>query len=53
MGANESRQAQGHVEDNAGDGVEDYYALLEVGEDASADEIKVSVAKSSLDHHPS
>ncbi|PAV16609.1 hypothetical protein PNOK_0822900 [Pyrrhoderma noxium] len=52
MGANESRQAQGHVEDNTGDGVEDYYALLEVGEDASADEIKRSFRKLALKHHP-
>lgn len=41
MGANESRQ-----KDTNKDAVEDYYALLEVSEDATADEIKVRTPSS-------
>ena len=48
MGANESRQ---HAEIEE-DGPEDYYALLEVNEDATQDEIKRSFRKLALKHHP-
>jgi hypothetical protein len=40
MGANESR-SQGAQSQNAGSIVEDYYTLLAVDENATADEIKV------------
>ncbi|KAH8117735.1 DnaJ-domain-containing protein [Phellopilus nigrolimitatus] len=48
MGANESR----HNGVAAEKGPEDYYALLEVSEDATADEIKRSFRKLALKHHP-
>jgi hypothetical protein len=42
MGANESRQQQ--QESAAGEGgAQDYYAILEVDENATQDEIKVTV----------
>ena len=48
MGANESRQNTVETQD----GVEDYYALLEVSEDATQEEIKRSFRKLALKHHP-
>lgn len=48
MGANESRQNPAAAEN----GPEDYYALLEVSEDATADEIRRSFRKLALKHHP-
>ncbi|KAI5121238.1 hypothetical protein M0805_007245 [Coniferiporia weirii] len=49
MGANESRHG-GDVA--AEDGPEDYYTLLEVSEEATADEIRRSFRKLALKHHP-
>ncbi|KAH8094576.1 DnaJ-domain-containing protein [Cristinia sonorae] len=49
MGAGESK-AQGARQD--GTGPPDYYALLEVDESATADEIKRSFRKLALIHHP-
>ena len=40
MGANESRSNQEEADDAA---TQDYYAILEVDENASADEIRVSL----------
>ncbi|TFK86714.1 DnaJ-domain-containing protein [Polyporus arcularius HHB13444] len=50
MGARESR-AQGEQADGAA-GPPDYYALLEVDESATADEIKKSFRRLALVHHP-
>ena len=50
MGAYESRPSDaGQVPE---EGATDYYALLEVNEDATADEIKKSFRKLALKHHP-
>ncbi|KAI0636163.1 hypothetical protein C8Q77DRAFT_1101965 [Trametes polyzona] len=51
MGAGESK-ARGDAEANAAAGPPDYYALLEVDESATADEIKRSFRKLALVHHP-
>ncbi|KAI0667800.1 DnaJ domain-containing protein [Trametes maxima] len=51
MGAGESR-ARGETQADAGTGPPDYYALLEVEESATADEIKKSFRKLALVHHP-
>ncbi|KAL5526038.1 hypothetical protein ACEPAG_7376 [Sanghuangporus baumii] len=48
MGANESRNNAPQEQE----GPEDYYALLEVSEDATADEIKRSFRRLALKHHP-
>ncbi|KAA1467416.1 DnaJ-domain-containing protein [Dentipellis sp. KUC8613] len=48
MGARESREQQAAE----GTGIDDYYALLEVEESASADEIKRSFRRLALIHHP-
>ncbi|EJD06489.1 DnaJ-domain-containing protein [Fomitiporia mediterranea MF3/22] len=48
MGANESRQSTTEEQE----GPEDYYALLEVAEDATAEEIKRSFRRLALKHHP-
>ena len=44
MGANESRQRQQESEDGTGAG-QDYYAILEVDENATQDEIRVSIQR--------
>ena len=44
MGANESRQRQQESEDGTGGG-QDYYAILEVDENATQDEIRVSIQR--------
>ncbi|TFY74996.1 hypothetical protein EWM64_g9015, partial [Hericium alpestre] len=49
MGARESRTQQ---DGEAGDDGEDYYALLEVEESATADEIKRAFRRLALIHHP-
>ncbi|KAI8969849.1 DnaJ domain-containing protein [Trametes punicea] len=51
MGAGESR-ARGDAEADAAPGPPDYYALLEVDESATADEIKRSFRRLALLHHP-
>lgn len=48
MGANESRQNTAAEQDSP----EDYYALLEVSEEATPDEIKRSFRRLALKHHP-
>lgn len=48
MGANESRH---HAQEEQ-EGPEDYYALLEVTEDATPEEIKKSFRRLALKHHP-
>lgn len=50
MGANESRTRGSR--DDASVGPPDYYALLEVEETATADEIKKSFRRLALVHHP-
>lgn len=49
MGANESRS---HQEADDAAAPQDYYAILEVDEDASADEIRRSFRRLALVHHP-
>ncbi|KAI0353812.1 DnaJ-domain-containing protein [Trametes cingulata] len=51
MGAGESR-ARGDAQTDAAAGPPDYYALLEVDESATADEIKKSFRRLALLHHP-
>ncbi|KAI0364749.1 DnaJ-domain-containing protein [Pilatotrama ljubarskyi] len=51
MGAGESR-ARGEAQPEAAAGPPDYYALLEVDESATADEIKKSFRRLALLHHP-
>ncbi|KAI0759556.1 hypothetical protein BD413DRAFT_722231 [Trametes elegans] len=51
MGAGESR-ARGEAQADAAAGPPDYYALLEVDESATADEIKRSFRRLALIHHP-
>ncbi|KAI0324672.1 DnaJ-domain-containing protein [Cubamyces sp. BRFM 1775] len=52
MGAGESRARGDAQEDAAAAGPPDYYALLEVDESATADEIKRSFRRLALIHHP-
>ncbi|KAI0077259.1 DnaJ-domain-containing protein [Panus rudis PR-1116 ss-1] len=51
MGASESR-AGGHGQEDQAGAPPDYYALLEVDENATADEIKRSFRRLALIHHP-
>ena len=46
MGANESRHSNANAPEQ--EGPEDYYALLEVSEDATQDEIKVHTKSPNL-----
>ncbi|KAH9902519.1 hypothetical protein C8Q73DRAFT_670735 [Cubamyces lactineus] len=52
MGAGESRARGDAQDDAAAAGPPDYYALLEVDESATADEIKRSFRRLALIHHP-
>ncbi|EMD33296.1 hypothetical protein CERSUDRAFT_160177 [Gelatoporia subvermispora B] len=53
MGANASTgQPSGETEQDAGSAVSDYYALLEVDESATQDEIRRSFRRLALIHHP-
>ncbi|KAH9068222.1 DnaJ-domain-containing protein [Lactarius deliciosus] len=52
MGASESRSHQEADDATAAAAAQDYYAILEVDEDASADEIRRSFRRLALIHHP-
>ncbi|KAI9451065.1 DnaJ-domain-containing protein [Lactarius psammicola] len=52
MGAGESRSRQEADDATAAAAAQDYYAILEVDEDASADEIRRSFRRLALIHHP-
>ncbi|KAI9440111.1 DnaJ-domain-containing protein [Lactarius indigo] len=52
MGASESRSREEADDATAGAAAQDYYAILEVDEDASADEIRRSFRRLALIHHP-
>jgi len=52
MGARESRSQQEAGDDDGDTTSQDYYAILEVDENASADEIRRSFRRLALIHHP-
>ncbi|KAH9028531.1 DnaJ-domain-containing protein [Lactarius hengduanensis] len=52
MGAGESRSHQEADDATAAAAAQDYYAILDVDEDASADEIRRSFRRLALIHHP-
>ncbi|KAH9999223.1 DnaJ domain-containing protein [Russula compacta] len=52
MGARESRSQQQEADDDGAATSQDYYAILQVDENASADEIRRSFRRLALVHHP-